>query len=192
MAFFKQAFNFARVLAIMWTAFFLPSLEANELTAVEKKAAACFSCHGDKGKSLSPQVPVLAAQQSVYIVNQLTAFKTDERNNPTMQAQAKNLSEEDINNFGAYFAVQEAFKAGGDDQLAKQGKSKSTICLGCHGAAGEGVGGNPRLAGQHPVYLAVQLVNFKNGFRKHGAMQAIAANLSEEEINALAAFFGGL
>jgi len=192
MAFFKQAFNFARVLAAICIVLFLARIEANELTAVEKKAAACFSCHGDKGKSGSPQFPILAAQQSVYIVNQLNAFKSGERINQAMQAQAKNLSEEDINNFGAYFAVQETVKAGGDRELAKQGKSKAAICLGCHGATGEGVGGNPRLAGQHPAYLAGQLNNFKNGSRKHGAMQAIAANLSNEDINALSAYFGDL
>ena len=192
MAFFKQAFHFARVLAILGTVLFLAPIQANELITVEKKATSCFSCHGDKGKSESSQFPILAAQQSVYLVNQLNAFKSGERLNQVMQAQAKNLSEEDINNFGAYFAVQEPFKAGGDSALAKQAKSKAPICLGCHGASGEGVGGNPRLAGQHPAYLAGQLNNFKNGLRKHGAMRAIAINLTDEDIIALANYFAGL
>jgi cytochrome c553 len=184
----RQAFIFLLALAC----FGAMQASANELSAVEQKAATCFVCHGDKGKGNDPQFPSLAAQQSVYIVNQLNAFKSGERKNPAMQAKASNLTAEDINNYGAYFAVQQAAKAGGDPALVQQGKSKATVCLGCHGTSGEGNGQYPRLAGQHPDYLAKQLAAYKNGSRINGAMQAIAGNLSEEEIKALSAFFGSL
>ena len=165
---------------------------ATELSAVEKKASVCFGCHGNKGKSTSPQWPSLAGQQPVYIVNQLKAFKSGNRVNPIMQAQANGMSDEDINNFGAYFAVQEPAKAGGDPNLAQAGKEKAAICLGCHGSAGEGNGQFPRLAGQHPEYLAQQLQNYKSGERKNGIMQAISANLSEEDMKMFAAYLGSL
>ncbi len=165
---------------------------ANELSQVEGKAAVCFSCHGDKGKSSNPATPSLAAQQSVYTVNQLKAFKSGSRINTVMQAQAGKMSDEDINNYGAYFAVQQAPKAGGDPALVQQGKSKAAVCMGCHGSAGEGNGQFPRLGGQHPDYLAQQLTRFKSGERQNGPMQAISGNLSEEDIKALAAFFGSL
>lgn len=165
---------------------------ADDLSAVEQKATTCFVCHGEKGKSDDPQWPNLAGQQSIYTVNQLYAFKKGTRADPVMQAQAGKLSAEDINNFGAYFAVQKPAKAGGDKALAKQGKAKATVCLGCHGKSGEGNGEFPRLGGQHPDYLAAQLTRYKNGIRKNSAMQAIAGNLSDEEIKALAAFFGSL
>jgi cytochrome c553 len=174
------------------TGFWSSQMMANELSAVEKKAATCFGCHGDKGNSSNPQLPSLAAQQSVYILTQLKAFKSGTRVNPLMQAQATNLSDEDINNFGAYFAVQQPVKAGGDPVLAAEGQAKATICLGCHGSSGEGNGQFPRLAGQHPQYLEQQLNSFKNGSRKNGPMQAISGNLTEDEIKALAAFFGTL
>lgn len=169
-------------------------VNANDLSTVEQKAATCFGCHGDKGKSLNPQWPSLAGQQSVYIVSQLKAFKTGNRVNSIMQAQAANLSEEDINNFGAYFTVQEAPKAGGDAALAQEdeGKSKASMCLGCHGNSGEGNGQFPRLAGQQPEYLVQQLQNFKSGSRKNGMMQAISSSLSDADMKALAAYFGSL
>jgi cytochrome c553 len=188
MHFFRLAFTFLLLVSCFW----LKPISANELSAVEQKAAACFGCHGDKGRSNNPQWPNLAAQQSVYIVNQLNAFKSGERVNPLMQAQSSKLSVEDINNYGAYFAVQQPAKAGGEPVLAAKGKDKATVCLGCHGASGEGNGQFPRLAGQHPEYLAQQLGSFKNGSRKNGPMQAIAGNLSEEDIKALAAYFGSL
>jgi cytochrome c553 len=159
---------------------------------VEQKAATCFVCHGDKGNSGDAQWPSLAAQQSVYIVNQLKAYKSGERKNEVMQAQTSKLTAEDINNYGAYFAVQQPAKAGGDPALVQKGKDKATVCLGCHGTSGEGNGEFPRLAGQHPDYLAKQLTDYKSGSRANGAMQAIAGNLSEDEIKALAAFFGSL
>ncbi len=184
----RLAFIFSSLLTCFW----VMQVSANELSTVEQKAATCFVCHGDKGKSNDPHFPSLAAQQSVYIVNQLNAFKSGARVNPIMQAQMGKLTAEDINNYGAYFAVQQAAKAGGDAALAKKGKDKATVCLGCHGSSGEGNGEFPRLAGQHPEYLAQQLAHFKNGTRMNGAMQAIAGNLSEEDILALAAYFGSL
>lgn len=184
----RQAFTFSLFVACYWAM----QASANELSAVEQKASTCFGCHGDKGKSGNPQWPNLAAQQSVYIVKQLNAFKSGDRIHPVMQAQASKLTAEDINNYGAYFTVQQAAKAGGDPALAQKGKGKATVCLGCHGSSGEGNGEFPRLAGQHPAYLAQQLTHFKNGSRQNSVMQTIAGNLSEENIKALAAYFGSL
>jgi cytochrome c553 len=184
----RQACHFMLLLTCFW----VMHVSATELSAVEQKAAACFGCHGDKGKSHNPLVPNLAAQQSVYIVNQLNAFKSGARVNPIMQAPASKLTKEDINNYGAYFAVQQPAKAGGDPALAAQGKDKATICLGCHGSAGEGNGEFPRLAGQHPDYLVKQLNDYKSGARKNDTMKAIAGNLTDDEMKALAAFFGAL
>ncbi len=184
----RQASTFSLLLICFWVA----QTSANELSTVEQKAATCFACHGDKGKGNDPQFPSLAAQQSVYIVNQLNAFKSGERKNAVMQSKASQLSAEDINNYGAYFAVQQPAKVGGDPVLAKQGKAKAAVCLGCHGASGEGNGEFPRLAGQHPGYLAKQISAYKDGLRINGTMQAIAGNLSEEDIKALAEYFGAL
>jgi cytochrome c553 len=184
----RQALTISLSLACYWAM----QVSANELMSVEQKAATCFVCHGDKGNSGNPQWPSLAAQQSVYIVNQLKAFKSGERVNTVMQAQTSKLTAEDITNYGAYFAVQQAVKLSADPALAKRGKDKASVCLGCHGTSGEGNGEFPRLAGQHPDYLAKQLADYKSGARKNDAMKAIAGNLSDEDMKALAAFFGSL
>ncbi|MDD5580842.1 MAG: cytochrome c [Methylobacter sp.] len=176
------------ILACFWT---LPIFAA-DTAAGEQKAAICSSCHGPQGKSSNPQWPNLAAQQSLYIINQLKAFKSGDRQNTLMQPLAANLSEEDINNLAAYFSSQQAAKAGGDPTLAKSGQAKAAMCMGCHGSSSEGNGLFPRLAGQHPEYLEQQLKNYKQGSRNGGPMQAIAASLSEEDMKALAAYFGSL
>jgi len=165
---------------------------AGDPKAGEKSAAACVGCHGNKGQGKHSQWPNLAAQQAVYLANQLNAFKTGARTNPMMQAVAANLTEVDMANLAAYFSALPAVTAGGDDALAKAGQEKAAMCLGCHGQKGEGHAAIPRLAGQQPEYLANQLQNFKQGIRKSGPMQAIAGNLSDTDMKELAAFFAAM
>ena len=184
----KNALSIPLLLACFWGA----PVAAADSAAGEQKSATCLGCHGPKGKSGSAQWPNLAAQQSAYIVNQLNAFKTGSRSNPMMQAMAVNLSEDDIKNLAAYYSGLPPVSAGGDPALAKSGQAKVGMCLGCHGSSAEGNGQFPRLAGQHPGYLANQLGHFKEGVRKNGHMQAIAGSLYDEDIKALAAYFGSL
>ncbi len=165
---------------------------AADLAAGAQKAEPCTSCHGQKGNSSNAQWPILAAQQSTYLANQLKAFKSGDRINLMMQSMTANLNNEDINNLAAYFSSQKPVKANSDPALAKSGESKAAMCLGCHGSTAQGNGQFPRLAGQHPEYLEQQLKAFKDGSRKSGPMQAIIAGLSEADFKALAAYFGSL
>lgn len=74
------------------------------------------------------------------------------------------------------------------------GKAKvSTVCAACHGAAGVSVSDAiPNLAGQRVAYLERQLKALKDGSRKNELMNAIAAQLSNDDIANVAAFFGSL
>lgn len=65
-----------------------------------------------------------------------------------------------------------------------------TICAACHGADGNSaIALNPKLAGQHPEYLLKQLSNFKDGTRANLVMAPMVANLSADEMKALAKYF---
>lgn len=180
------------ILSLFLACFLATPVSAADIAAGEQKASACVGCHGQKGGSGNAQWPNLAAQQPVYLVNQLKAFKAGDRSNPMMQSMASSLSNEDMDNLAAYFSSQKPAKAGGDPALAKTGESKASMCLGCHGSSAEGKGQFPRLAGQHPEYIEQQLKNFKDGSRKSGPMQAITASLPEADFKALAAYFGSL
>jgi cytochrome c553 len=66
----------------------------------------------------------------------------------------------------------------------------TTVCAACHNADGNSVlTVNPRLAGQHPEYIAKQLNNFKSGERVNAVMAAMAATLSADDVTKLAAYF---
>lgn len=68
------------------------------------KAAVCSGCHGSDGIGLGDEFPNLAGQKYGYLVKQLTAFKTGTRNDPTMNAMAASLSEQDMADIASYFS----------------------------------------------------------------------------------------
>jgi cytochrome c553 len=85
----------------------------------------------------------------------------------------------------------------GAPDLAKGGAIVTQVCAACHGAEGNATGpANPKLAGQHPEYLAKQLHNFKAGKdgkpaqRANAVMAGYASALSDEDIANVAAFYG--
>ena len=70
------------------------------------------------------------------------------------------------------------------------GKTKSAVCAACHGADGNSPSDlYPKLAGQHASYLYKQLVEFKSGERVNAIMAPMVANLSEQDMADLAAYF---
>ncbi|MCU7933893.1 MAG: cytochrome c4 [Candidatus Thiodiazotropha sp. (ex Dulcina madagascariensis)] len=74
---------------------------------------------------------------------------------------------------------------------AEQGKTKSAVCAGCHGADGNSPLNPvwPKLAGQHPQYIEKQIRNFKAGTRSDPMMSPMAMPLTDQEIADLAAYF---
>ncbi len=71
------------------------------------------------------------------------------------------------------------------------GKAKAAaVCAACHGALGVSVSDAiPNLAGQKARYIELQLTALKDGTRKNPIMNAIAAQLSAEDIANVAAHF---
>ena len=83
---------------------------------------------------------------------------------------------------GGQYAV-----AGG---FAVAGKAKAIVCSACHGADGNSTNPVwPKLAGQHAAYVVKQLKAFKSGARKDPVMQGMAAPLSEQDMENLAAWY---
>ena len=73
---------------------------------------------------------------------------------------------------------------------AATGKTKSTVCAGCHGVDGNSAAPNfPKLAGQDSQYIAKQLADFKSGARKDPTMVGMVAGLSKKDMDDLGAYF---
>lgn len=72
----------------------------------------------------------------------------------------------------------------------EDGKTKAIACQVCHGKGGKS--GNPLypvLSGQHSQYIVKQLKAFQAGTRKDPIMNGMAAPLSEQDMEDVAAYF---
>ncbi len=69
---------------------------------------------------------------------------------------------------------------------------KAKLCVACHGAGGSKpiLPEYPIIGGQYPNYLKLVLEQYKDGSRKDAVMNAQAASLSDDEIEALAKYYG--
>jgi cytochrome c553 len=164
----------------------------------------CFICHGAAGESSSPVFPRLAGQNAAYVARQLADYKAGKRKSSTMQPMVEDLSAEDMQALGAWFASRPTHGHPVDDgDLAGVGKfvyvrgnpySGVAACATCHGGDAHGTVTLPRLAGQHAQYTENQLKQFGKRERTNdnAVMHAIASKLSELEVKAVAAYLSGL
>ena len=73
---------------------------------------------------------------------------------------------------------------------AAAGQTKAALCATCHGAEGNSeLAINPKLAGQNAAYIIKQLKDYKAGVRSNPTMSAMVLNLSEEDMEDIAAWY---
>lgn len=137
-----------------------------------------------------------------------------------MQPYAMPLSAQDMRDLGAYFAQQDAGAGIADDSTVTTGpyaglrffevgqrlyrggdpEREIPACLACHGPAGRGNPGPPypAVGGQFAAYTARQLELFRDGMvlgsgdDGNAVMADVAAELTDDEIQALASYIQGL
>lgn len=178
--------------------------EGDAAAAKEKATTVCAACHGADGNSAAPNFPKLAGQHPSYIKKQLHDFKSDRRVDPVMSAQAKPLTDQEIEDLAAYYSEQAVVLGAPNAEKVVLGESvyrggnvekKVTACAACHGptASGNAASSFPSLSGQHSTYVKKQLHDFKKeeGGRANdpsSMMRNIAANMSDKEIDAVAEY----
>jgi len=187
----------------------LQAFAQGDATAGQAKSAICAACHGADGNSTVPNWPKLAGQHEKYLTRQGILIRSGARQVPEMTGIVAGLSDQDFEDISAYFAAQEATGGVADDskvllgqRVYRAGTSETGVpaCMSCHGPAGEGnpLAGYPALAGQHSTYVSKMLKAFRTG-ENYGAddqpsqiMNGAAAELSDEEIEAVASYIQGL
>lgn len=179
---------------------------AGDAAAGKQKSATCVACHGTDGNSTNPEWPKLAGQHPAYVVKQLHNYKDGERVNATMNGMAAPLSDQDIEDLAAYFANQEIVRGEADPELVESGERlyrggdlarEISACSACHGAVGAGNAAAkfPALAGQHALYIELQLKAFRSMTRANDAgqmMRNIAMKMTDADIKAVASYIQGL
>jgi len=198
-----------RALASSLVLFSVHALAQGDAAAGQAKSAICAACHGADGNSAVPNWPKLAGQHEQYLNRQATLIKSGARPVPEMMGITPGLNDQDILDLSAYFAAQERSAGVADDSMVllgeriyRAGNADSGVpaCMACHGPAGEGnpVAGYPALAGQHALYTANMLTRFRAGENwgerdaSSRVMNGSAAELTDEEIQAVASYIQGL
>lgn len=86
----------------------LPAIGANAADKPPAKVAVCGACHGTNGVARLPMFPDLAGQYDSYLKRALHDYKDGTRKNAIMNAQAAQLSNEDINQLAAWYSSRPA------------------------------------------------------------------------------------
>lgn len=180
--------------------------------ALRALVAGCARCHGaDGGGRGRGAFPRLAGQPREYLLNALEAYARGERHSGIMQPVAAALEPDARRSLAEHYArlpppaaareppaLDPAAIARGA-QLARRGVPERGVpaCASCHGPGGPARNpAYPRLAGEHPGYLALQLELFRRGDRGGAAyahlMEHVAARLRPEDLRDAAAYYGSL
>jgi len=186
---------------------------AGDAEAGKTKSLVCAACHGTDGNSAIPMNPKIAGQHQGYLVKQLQEFKLasqtggkEGRNNAIMNAQAMNLSEQDMQDLAAYFSSQELKIGQAPEDVIEKGEALYrggdaergiTACIACHSGDGKGMNlaGFPAIGGQHASYTQTQLEMFRSGQRNNdlnGMMRGVSSKLTDEDISILSQYLEGL
>jgi cytochrome c553 len=180
------------------------------LPARQLVSNACSKCHGPTGNgiSITPLVPILAGQNSVYIETELKLLRQHGRSDPHARAFmwgiSHALSDEEIAGLAKYFSELPgvAGRPSSNPALAAKGKEiyengapeprKVIKCIECHGENSGGTNNVPRLAGQHKDYMALQLHYYHDKLRENILMQRNVKNITDDQIAAVVEYIGTL
>jgi cytochrome c553 len=170
--------------------------------------AACLTCHGPAAEAAAQApgplvIPRVSGQHVEYLAKQLREYKAGKRKNDLMVPMLAKISNGQLKELAAHLASQAPARPAAQTSplvergraLYEQGNPAVPACVGCHLPNGVGAPSYPRLAGQRQAYVVQQLMSFKQGTRTNDrarVMRSIAGNLSEEEMQAIAAYLSNL
>lgn len=173
------------------------------IEAGKERTILCQYCHGEDGNSLKSDVPNLAGQNASYLLAQIDEFAKGTRKDYVMNKLADNFSPEDKVNVAVFYYSMAVKPQTADEKLAAKGKPLfESVCSNCHGPQGYGNQRLPRLAGQQAEYIRRTLKTFRgnanspaavpDGNRRSQIMEMVAKSLTDEQIEAAAAYVGQL
>lgn len=162
--------------------------------AGRKLAGMCRTCHGLDGVARIPIAPHIGGENPLYIRNQLAAFRSGARKHEMMSVVSASLSDQQIADVSAWYASITPIVTPPESHAAMEEAGKGPdACAACHGYDGVAqVEDVPNLAGEGDMYIIAQLQAFRVGRRSHEVMNAIAADLTDEDITALAEWYAAI
>jgi cytochrome c553 len=165
--------------------------------------ATCVSCHGgSNGLPRSNLVPILHGQSAAYLALAMREYASGKRHSGIMQPVASDVPPGAVERLASHYAGLRprppetpdfTFNVRDGERLAAEGMANNAVppCLSCHGP--NALPTYPRLDGQNPAYFVARLKRYRDEKidSTDGAaiMRPIAAKLTDQQIQDLAAYF---
>lgn len=156
--------------------------------AGEPLTAMCGGCHGPGGVSRDAATPSLAGQDPHYLVKSIRAYRTS-RQHWGMQRYAAGLSDKDIQNIAAFYAVQKSQPA---DTAPGPARELAAKCDRCHDAGDTAQMAVPILRGQDKDYLVMALRAYRDDKRENTTMHKMSIVYSNAVIDDIASYYASL
>jgi cytochrome c553 len=171
--------------------------DGDEFASANELIGTCEVCHGESGASTQQQYPILAGQEFYYLYVQLKDFKSGLRSDPIMGPLASALDQDTMKLVATYFSEKQwpPTNISVDEQNSNTGRTVIAAgqCVACHLGAFHGNSRVPRLAGQHPDYLAKTMLDFKSRARNNAPDKgSLLATFTDEQLKAVAQYLGAL
>jgi cytochrome c553 len=159
--------------------------------------ALCTTCHGEDGRPIESDMPIIWGQEFYYLYVQLKDYKSGLRANETMGPIAADLTKDQMKALAQYFSEKTwptiGFRASDADIAAAQKATTAGLCTQCHLGSYQGDSRVPRLAGQQPDYLQRTMSEFKNKVRLNSpAKGSLLGAYEDSDIEAMAHYLAGL
>jgi len=152
-------------------------------------SAVCSGCHGLHGVSSDTSTPNLAGQDFSYLVQAIKAYRTT-RKREKMRLYITGLSENDIENIAAYYAVQ---KAGATERGQTLVQDLVEKCDRCHAAPADNPAMVvPKIAGQDRDYLVMAIRAYRDERRTSSTMHIMSLPYGDTVIQSLASHYASL
>lgn len=192
-------------IATLGVTFSAAAQAAGNVQAGEAKAAMCIGCHGIPGYQNSfpeiHKVPKISGQTEQYLVASLLAYKNGDRKHPTMRGVSGTLTDEDIADLSAFYAVHNGDVKAPETPRSARASTAALIekgaCVACHGANFSSPidPSYPKIGGQHADYLYVALKSYTvEGSQVLGRNNAIMSSIVQQytlrELREMANYIG--
>ena len=170
----------------------------------EALAFACGGCHGHTGVSAAATMPSIAGFDRRYLARVLREYKTGVRTSTIMGRLMEGYSMQEIALLAAYYSEQQwdptaanaNVKSSSPELIAQGATVHTSLCEQCHeNEARYQDRDMPRLAGQQPEYLLMQLKIRREGgegVQQPRRMREALAGLTDANLLALSRYFASI
>jgi len=159
----------------------------------------CNNCHGVNGNSKQSDVPNLAGQNALFLLDRVQRYSNGQSGTEFMQKLTRLFSAKDRVDLALYYASQSPMhQPAPKPRLAERGKALYVeLCDGCHGAKGLGDPEVARIGGQQEQYLALTMQRYRHGAERVDAkiarrMARVVRALSDQDLEAVVAYVSTL